>query len=49
MNLTRLVIAERPVASNPRLSAGWGGGIDGNSRLTGGAGAALAVEAVRLP
>jgi hypothetical protein len=53
VNLTRLVIAEPPAAGADRqLSVGRGGGVEGNSRLTGGVGAALfvilAVEAVTV-
>jgi hypothetical protein len=53
MNLANLVIAERPSrVADPSLAAGPGGGAEGNSRLTGGAGAALfvilAVEGVTL-
>ncbi len=53
MNLANLVIAERPTgAADPSLAAGPGGGAEGNSRLTGGVGAALfvilAVEGVTV-
>jgi hypothetical protein len=53
MNLTSLVIAERPAkVVDPSLAAGPGGGAEGNSRLTGGVGAAmfviLAVEGVTV-
>jgi hypothetical protein len=53
MNLARLVTAERPGRQSDRSEPlGPGGGVDGNARLTGGAGAALfvilAVEAVTL-
>ena len=53
MNFARLVTAERPMAQ-PDASApvGSGGGVEGNARLTGGAGAALfvilAVEGVTI-
>jgi hypothetical protein len=53
VNLTQLVIADRrSPTSDPSLTAGPGGGAEGNSRLTGVAGAALfvilAVEGVTL-
>ncbi len=53
MNLANLVIAERPArAVDPSLAVGPGGGAEGNSRLTGGVGAALfvilAVEGVTV-
>jgi len=44
MNLTSVVFAERPARPvDPSLAAGPGGGAEGNSRLTGGVGAALFV------
>jgi hypothetical protein len=53
MNLARLVTGERPQSQpGPSEPMGPGGGVEGNARLTGGAGAALfvilAVEAVTL-
>jgi hypothetical protein len=53
MNFARLVTAERPqTPPDPSEPMGRGGGVEGNARLTGGAGAALfvilAVEAVTL-
>ena len=52
MDLARLVTAERPARSETSLPAGPGGGVEGNARLTGGAGAALfvilAVEGITL-
>jgi hypothetical protein len=44
MNFTRLVTAERPEAPpDASTPVGPGGGVEGNARLTGGAGAALFV------
>ena len=53
MNFARLVTAERPTTPpDPSEPMGPGGGVEGNARLTGGAGAALfvilAVEAVTV-
>jgi hypothetical protein len=44
MNFARLVTAERPeTPPDPSTPTGPGGGVEGNARLTGGAGAALFV------
>jgi hypothetical protein len=53
MNFARLVTAERPTAPpEPSARVGAGGGVEGNARLTGGAGAALfvilAVEGITI-